>query len=48
MRCELQLSGSEPGTRALGLSQEPEADHSPLGFSVPCGGLGGKEEGAGI
>lgn len=30
IRRELQVSSSEPGTRALGLSQEPEADHTPL------------------
>lgn len=47
MRWELQFSSSEPGTRALGLNHEPEADHPLLGLSVP-GGLGGNEEWSGI
>lgn len=47
MRRELQFCSSEPRTRALGLTWEPEADHPLLGLPVP-GGLAGNGEQAGI
>lgn len=50
MRCELQRSSSEPGTRALGLSWEPEAENpTPAArIFVPGGGLGGNGKRAGV
>lgn len=36
MRCELQRSSSEPGTRALGLSREPEAENPTPAARIVC------------
>lgn len=36
MRCELQHSSSEPGTRALGLSREPEAENPTPAARILC------------